>query len=156
MDFNRKLKKNKGTLRTKLLKKNIKKVVNKTKKNLKKNAQSISNTINNAVKYMTKEKKQRTRRHRTLKAKKHNLTKLKKTVKRSIRNIRKKMIKMKKNTLSKIHLNGGGCDEYAYVNEPGFDIPDMDGVKGLSIAPSKASIGKVTSCPKVEHAGVMA
>jgi hypothetical protein len=152
MDINRKLKKVKRSLSNK----NIKKVVNKTKKTIKNTTQNIMNTVSKTVKSITKEKKQRTRRrHRTLKAKKHNVTKFNKSVKRSMRNMRKRMMKMKKNAMRKMKLNGGGCDEYAYVNEPGIELPDMDGVKGLSIPASKASIGKVTSCPKVEHAGSM-
>lgn len=46
---------------------------------------------------------------------------------------------------------GGSCDEYAFVNEYGVNIPELNGVPGLNIPSHRASIGKVKTCPTVNH-----
>lgn len=144
----------------KLTKKNINSKLQKTKKNL---VKSSKNIYKNIYKLFKKNKL-----HKDRKGKKYNVTKLNSNVTSIKSNMNKKHKKHKKRNTHKKHknntyklskvnntnlkLNGGSCDEYAYVNEPEFRIPDLDGIKGLFIPSTKASIGKVVSCPKVDHA----
>ena len=48
-------------------------------------------------------------------------------------------------------MKGGSCDEYAFVNEQSMNIPGLNGVPGLNIPAQRASIGKVKTCPTVNH-----
>lgn len=48
-------------------------------------------------------------------------------------------------------MKGGSCDEYAFVNEQSMNIPGLTGVPGLNIPAQRASIGKVKTCPTVNH-----
>ena len=47
---------------------------------------------------------------------------------------------------------GSGCDQYVFVNEYALNIPSFKSVPGLKVPAQRASIGKVKSCPSVNHA----
>jgi len=101
-----------------------KKLKNKTKKNYKSfktNAKLLSNKTNKSLKYLLKLKNKHSRRNNS------------------------------KSKHSRSLKGGSNCNEYAYINEPGINIPSLDSIPGLSIEPSKASIGKIKTCPTVNH-----
>ena len=121
-----------------------KKLKNKTKKNYKSfktNAKLLSNKTNKSLKYLLKLKNKHSRRNNS-------------KSKHSRRNNSKSKHSRRNNSKSKHSrsLKGGSnCNEYAYINEPGINIPSLDSIPGLSIEPSKASIGKIKTCPTVNH-----
>jgi hypothetical protein len=59
--------------------------------------------------------------------------------------------KFSKSRKSYKKMKGGSCDEYAFVNEQSMNIPELNGVPGLNISAQRASIGKVKTCPTVNH-----
>ena len=146
-------------LRKSIKKSNTIKMIKHKSKSLKSKSKKLSSSLSKTFKKLSKKlsrslknncnNKNKNIKHKNNKPKINKKHNLKRKTNHKKRSLKKNKLNSKLNNNNM--LGGSNCDKYAYVNEPGLEIESNNGIPGIKISPSRASIGEIKSCPTIDH-----